>query len=744
MPPKSPQTRSGKSTPTRGKPKEDEKLVDEEEEKLRVEQEEKERREKEAKMKLEEKRISALRAIRDQQESETEQELRIVHATVEKVINDRRANAEWKRFMKCDGRPDPTSVKEINTFIALTKDKGKKDINVVLDDAKLILSLIRELKFILKDADSDEETETTANHKQTILSLQDLLITQYNEATLKLLKEASYEADSETGNLQKVIKDANETLMLWGNLNKNPRFKAFEFESEKFQFELPKVLAMADIAVRVLKTRFDHYSHQCSTCLPQKKKTEVAAVEEQTGKEPITEKEEVPKVDAGENKEVDDTKSTTTDGRKSAMSAVSNKEEKEGGEENAEDKPDRDEHAATPEIKVESEHVELEEILDPDVVDLRQFTPLGGVYHLDLLQMPPQPKVVRGWTLTQIINKPLTNVTYPVDIVAGKTPSRAASAAPEGREEGSSPSKTSHEQPPIGITMSLPDDVMFFEEPQVAMWDHTDKHWKNTTVPDSTTYDEEKRVISFKTNEFGVFCLMQDTHLNMPFQSWELRPKGTDAVVLTVTAAIAEAEIEIKGTKCRLNPPEEDSPKELSHIFDKWMSVDELIQGMRAAGVNLFPASDSRKFVSIQEKTVDVDQVYDQMAILSTAFAFQWSKWNSDIIKSRIAIQAAPFYVADDSSRASVPDDDWSTYLIGDDRTYKLALTEFDNDFSDEIASGSFYHYDLMHAMRLSPVRDDPDGKILASLNQRSRSANRFYVDTVQTLLRASKIISFS
>ena len=45
-------------------------------------------------MKLEEKRISALRAIRDQQESETEQELRIVHATVEKVINDRRANAE--------------------------------------------------------------------------------------------------------------------------------------------------------------------------------------------------------------------------------------------------------------------------------------------------------------------------------------------------------------------------------------------------------------------------------------------------------------------------------------------------------------------------------------------------------------------------------------------------------------------------------------------------------------------------
>ena len=46
--------------------------------------------------------------------------------------------------------------------------------------------------------------------------------------------------------------------------------------------------------------------------------------------------------------------------------------------------------------------IELEEILDPDVVDLRQFHPLGGIYHIDLLEMPPQPKAVKGWTLTQV------------------------------------------------------------------------------------------------------------------------------------------------------------------------------------------------------------------------------------------------------------------------------------------------------------------------------------------------------
>ena len=46
--------------------------------------------------------------------------------------------------------------------------------------------------------------------------------------------------------------------------------------------------------------------------------------------------------------------------------------------------------------------IELDEILDPDVVDLRQFHPLGGVYHIDLVEMPPQPKAVKGWTLTQV------------------------------------------------------------------------------------------------------------------------------------------------------------------------------------------------------------------------------------------------------------------------------------------------------------------------------------------------------
>ena len=53
-------------------------------------------------------------------------------------------------------------------------------------------------------------------------------------------------------------------------------------------------------------------------------------------------------------------------------------------------------------------------------------------------------------------------------------------------------------------------------------------------------------MLSFKTVNFGPLACIQDKHINMPFQSWELRPIGVDHARFTIIAAILEAEIEIK------------------------------------------------------------------------------------------------------------------------------------------------------------------------------------------------------
>lgn len=39
---------------------------------------------------------------------------------------------------------------------------------------------------------------------------------------------------------------------------------------------------------------------------------------------------------------------------------------------------------------------------EDDEVDTCQFTMLGGVYHLDILELPPQCKPVKGWMIMEV------------------------------------------------------------------------------------------------------------------------------------------------------------------------------------------------------------------------------------------------------------------------------------------------------------------------------------------------------
>ena len=72
-----------------------------------------------------------------------------------------------------------------------------------------------------------------------------------------------------------------------------------------------------------------------------------------------------------------------------------------------------------------------------------------------------------------------------------------------------------------------------------------DEHWKTSTISD-VVYDDYEKTISFRSTKFGAFCMLQDTHLNMPFQSWDLYATGKDSALFTVTAACSENIFEIK------------------------------------------------------------------------------------------------------------------------------------------------------------------------------------------------------
>lgn len=43
-----------------------------------------------------------------------------------------------------------------------------------------------------------------------------------------------------------------------------------------------------------------------------------------------------------------------------------------------------------------------EAITDENIVDLQQFVPVGGVYHIDALQLPPQVKQIKDWSMVEV------------------------------------------------------------------------------------------------------------------------------------------------------------------------------------------------------------------------------------------------------------------------------------------------------------------------------------------------------
>lgn len=45
---------------------------------------------------------------------------------------------------------------------------------------------------------------------------------------------------------------------------------------------------------------------------------------------------------------------------------------------------------------------------------------------------------------------------------------------------------------------------------------------------------------------FYTVALLQDAHLNLPYQAWELQPTGVDEGLFTVTAVFATIQIQIK------------------------------------------------------------------------------------------------------------------------------------------------------------------------------------------------------
>ncbi|XP_059968029.1 dynein axonemal intermediate chain 7 isoform X2 [Mesoplodon densirostris] len=528
----------------------------------------------------------------------------------EKLKRDSRLLSQWKHYIQCDGSPDPSISQEINTFISLWKEETNETFEAVTAKSKLVLNLIEKLKLILLETPSyDLQEKNIIQYQESILELQKLLHLKFNIATEILLRQASTLADLDSGNMEKVIRDENVTLYVWANLKKNPRYRSIRFSETQIGFEIPRILATSDIALRLLHTHYDHVTP--------------------LGPVPTGSQEHTSMVTYFGKDEV-----------KSVEAAVSKDLQEEYKEQENESNSVHEE-----ETKVDEQ---------------------GGI--------------------------------------EGQTSSV--------QEE---PEATKYE-----LEMKLLSETVL-----------AGKHWKTDGIS-NVSYKSEDRLITFSLETFGPVTLIQDAHVNMPYQSWELRPLDVNKVLLTVTTVFTEIQIQIKENLCMLASIKLNNKKHSSILEEKWMTPVSFIIALKEAGLNIFPTGHSHFYVVINYKLPLVEvKAYRQMALLSSAFAFGWSKWNTVCDSKKVVFQVREHLPKEEP----IQNPNWTLLMFSGDRAQSLKINESSDAFSEALKEETEFHSTLYHM-----VKDFASEEAMKKV----RCSNCQFVDSVCHMLLSTRLLSYS
>ncbi|XP_068416153.1 dynein axonemal intermediate chain 7 isoform X3 [Eschrichtius robustus] len=593
---------------------------------LQEEEEKRQKEEEEARVKYEKEEMERLDIQRTEKEklrkleakdlerrNEELEELYLLEACfpeAEKLKRDSRLLSQWKHYIQCDGSPDPSISQEINTFISLWKEETNETFEAVTAKSKLVLNLIEKLKLILLETPSyDLQEKNIIQYQGSILELQELLHLKFNIATEILLRQASTLADLDSGNMEKVIRDENVTLYVWANLKKNPRYRSIRFSETQIGFEIPRILATSDIALRLLHTRYDHVTPLGPV---------PTAPQEHTSTVTYFGKDEVKSVEAAVSKDLQEEYNEQED-ESNAVHEEETKVDEQGG--------------------VEGQTSSVQE------------EPEATKYELEM-----------------------------------KLLSETVSAG---------------------------------------------KHWKTDGIS-NVSYKSEDRLITFSLETLGPVTLIQDAHVNMPYQSWELRPLDVNKVLLTVTTVLTEIQIQIKENLCMLASIKLNDKKHSSILEEKWMTPVSFIIALKEAGLNIFPTGHSHFYVVINYKLPLVEvKAYRQMALLSSAFAFGWSKWNTVCDSKKVVFQVREHLPKEEP----IQKPNWTLLMFSGDRAQSLKINESSDAFSEALKEETEFHSTLYHM-----VKDFASKEAMKKV----RCSSCQFVDSVCHMLLSTRLLSYS
>lgn len=546
-------------------------------EKLRLEQEMEAARmaELERQRFEEEKRL----ALKKDEEETAEQQVREeqLSASVD-AINDiinydkemmelEKEKTEWQLYVDCGRLPNASVCDQMNNYLHIWE---KTIENTTIEEASKrtadVVKLISDLEDIL-DTINDEELQKIENLKWLRHIFRQYQATSLNTATYNILRSIDKKMnkiDIPTANYN--FKDEYVILCIWLRVQlpiplPNPRRPSkprldVNFSDMNMHVMFPASIHCENMAIRAMYLKYDHLSDQCNSfvgpVVPPQLKQDLKTSARKEWR--VRLKYKYDNRDGNGNLDNKPIENDDDDADCSDSEAESQLTSSESDEEEIPPVPykklDPSPNAFAI-LKDEEFYTAMRKKffinIPADIINLRRFTIIGGVFHLDLLYQPPQPQnfVTMNMNITGLtLPKKLEQVPFSVIYVPPKPSEPGVRKLPEEIEEEMRRQEEDMDKL-MSITVSWPQHVIFLELPIVCQWNWNANRWGKGQVHD-VKHNEEKGTLAFRTGIFGTFGLASVRYANLPFQAWEVKPELDGSVQVQITAAILILEFNVK------------------------------------------------------------------------------------------------------------------------------------------------------------------------------------------------------
>ncbi|KAG7201519.1 hypothetical protein KM043_004271 [Ampulex compressa] len=638
----------------------------------------------------------------------------------------------WTRYMTCDGLPDPGSLSDMNTYAFLwTMEDEKASMNTIAERCDIVIYLLTKLNEIVRYFTTTSPVyiaECEAVGRDFRRKLQQWIDT----SCYRLLRRIERNMVRENTKTASYVHRSDRVICcIWVLIKlpigtkkvaeKDRKPIEVQFEELDLAIKMPSDVDCYCMAIRGLWLKYDHYSDEANSyVMPQ-------LPEEYIGDMDLLsfcqkEYEERLKIREGQL----EGRRLRLEEKKALLERMENppppvvtksdkrgKRGKKAGTQFAagkgpevEPEPEPLPYLPTPDEIIrqgeEEAKKEIKRLLftrcEKTEINLRKYRILGGVFHLDLVYQPPQPKeTTRKILLTSLqIPKELKFVPFFRPYKA-PPPAPDSERTPEVIEAEMKALETAMEALAL-VTLKLPAAVLWFEPPLVAHWLPDRRIWSTQDIHD-IKYNEEKQTIAFRTGRMGIHGLAAYKFLNLPFQCWELKPEmGRNArggVALNITAATVQAEFVVREDLICLNSLTGGSSPGLKAMIGEYMKLHLLIEKMQGYGCDLFPERDAYSYTKKlpMKHRVTEKHLQECMGLLSTAYSFSWSRWNASRESREIVLQFKELHGCVAKERTSL------TLLITPLQTKVVRCTEVSPEFSDELLddSDTKFYADLYH-----------------------------------------------